>query len=284
VVALTAAGAAARGGTAIVTLEPCDHTGRTGPCTRALLTAGVARVVVALRDPDPVAAGGLDTLHAAGVSVTAGILADDARDVLIGWLTAVRLGRPYTTWKFAATLDGRSAAPDGASQWITSAEARADVHRLRATVDAVMPDGALASSAPDGARHQPLRVVVDSAGRTPSGSRVRDSAAATWIATSAEVGSTPDGRVDLTRLGACLYQRGVRTALLEGGPTLAGEFLRAGLIDRVVAYVAPILFGGGLAALGDAGVTTLGGAIALDLLDVTQIGPDLRLTATVRKD
>jgi diaminohydroxyphosphoribosylaminopyrimidine deaminase/5-amino-6-(5-phosphoribosylamino)uracil reductase len=124
VVALAAAGPAARGGTAVVTLEPCDHTGRTGPCTTALREAGIARVVIAVRDPDPPAAGGAETLRSAGIEVVIGVREAEAREAMLGWLTAVRLGRPYVVWKFAATLDGRSAAADGTSQWITSAEAR----------------------------------------------------------------------------------------------------------------------------------------------------------------
>jgi len=294
VTALARAGGAARGGTAVVTLEPCDHTGRTGPCTQALIAAGVARVVVALRDPNPIAAGGLDTLRAAGVEVVTGVREDEAYQVLIGWLTAIRRGRPFLIWKVAATLDGRAAAADGTSQWITSPQARADVHALRGTVDAIIvgvgtvlaDDASLtvrrADAAP-GAR-QPLRVVVDSSGRTPEGAKVRDAAAPTWLATTADVGSTPDGRVDLTRLADLLYRRGVRSALIEGGPTLAGAFLRAGLVDRVVAYVAPKLLGAGLPALGDAGIGTIHEAIDLELLDVLRIGPDLRLTASLRKE
>lgn len=292
VVALAEAGAAARGGTAVVTLEPCDHTGGTGPCTGALVAAGVSRVVLAVRDPNPLAAGGLDTLRAAGVDVEAGVREDEAREAIIGWLTAIRLGRPYVIWKYAATLDGRSAASDGTSQWITSAEARVDVHRLRATVDAmiagvgtvVADDPRLTVRSPDGgvAWRQPLRVVVDSTGRTPETARVLDRAAPTWVATTADVGSGPDGRVDLAALLAILYSRGVRTALLEGGPTLAGAFLAAGLVDRVVGYLAPKLFGAGAAALGAAGVSAVSDAIDLDLVDVTRIGPDLRLTARVR--
>ncbi|WP_433349516.1 bifunctional diaminohydroxyphosphoribosylaminopyrimidine deaminase/5-amino-6-(5-phosphoribosylamino)uracil reductase RibD [Micromonospora sp. CA-111912] len=294
IVALAQAGRRARGGTAVVTLEPCDHTGRTGPCSRALIVAGVARVVVAVPDPDPVAAGGAATLRAAGVRVEFGVRVAEAEAGNVAWLTSVRRSWPYVVWKFAATLDGRSAAVDGTSMWITSEEARADVHALRGTVDAVIAGvGTVLADDPrltvrnlrDGtlAIRQPLRVVVDSLGRTPAGARVRDGAAETWIATAGQVGAGPDGRVDLPALLAELHRRGVRAALLEGGPSLAGAFLSAGLVDRVVGYVAPRLLGAGPPALADAGVTTIADAIDLEITDVTQIGPDLRITALPRK-
>jgi len=285
--ALAEAGHRARGGTAVVTLEPCNHTGRTGPCTQALLTAGIGRVVVAVRDPNPLAAGGAETLRAAGVPVVSGVLEEPAREAMTGWLTAFGRGWPFVVWKFAATLDGRSAASDGTSQWITSPEARADVHRLRGEVDAIIAgagtvladDPHLTVRESDGTLrpHQPLRVVVDGAGRVPATARVLDGAAETWL-----VRSDDGGPVDLQKMLEELHGRGVRSALLEGGPTLAGVFLRAGLIDRVVAYVAPKLLGAGAAALGPAGVQTIGGAIDLDVRDITRVGPDLRLTATVK--
>jgi diaminohydroxyphosphoribosylaminopyrimidine deaminase/5-amino-6-(5-phosphoribosylamino)uracil reductase len=290
VVALAAAGRAAAGGTAVVTLEPCDHTGRTGPCTAALLAAGIARVVAAVRDPDPLAAGGAETLRAAGVEVLPGVLEAEAREAMLGWLTAVRLGRPFVVWKFAATLDGRSAAADGTSKWVTSPEARADVHQLRAGVDAIIAGvGTVLADDPHltargGEQRTPLRVVVDTSGRTPGNANVRDGAAPTWVATAAEVGADPQGRVDLGQLLKTLYARGVRTALLEGGPTLAGSFLAAGLVDRVVAYLAPKLLGAGANALGAAGVGTIADAVELDLVDVIRVGPDVRLTATPKKE
>jgi diaminohydroxyphosphoribosylaminopyrimidine deaminase/5-amino-6-(5-phosphoribosylamino)uracil reductase len=284
--ALRMARGLAQGGTAVVTLEPCDHIGRTGPCTAALIEAGVARVVVGVRDPDPVAAGGVETLRAAGIDVEVGLRADEAAHELRYWLTAVRRGRPYLIWKYAATLDGRSAAADGTSKWITSEEARADVHALRATVDAivagvgtVLTDDARLTVRGTRAPRAPLRVVVDSSGRTPRDALVRDGAAPTWIATAAEVGAAEDGRVDLHALVRALYVRGVRGALLEGGPTLAGAFLAAGLVDEVVGYVAPKLLGAGAAALGQAGVAGIDAAIELEITDITRLGPDLRLTA-----
>jgi diaminohydroxyphosphoribosylaminopyrimidine deaminase / 5-amino-6-(5-phosphoribosylamino)uracil reductase len=293
IVALAQAGERARGGTAVVTLEPCDHTGRTGPCTRALIAAGVKRVVIAVDDPNPAAAGGTATLRDAGVDVETGVRTTAAEVGNITWLTAVRRGRPYLIWKFAATLDGRSAADDGSSMWITSEDARTDVHALRGTVDAILVGvGTVLADDPrltvrnlrDGslAIRQPLRVVVDSSGRTPPGARVRDGAAPTWIATAADVGAGPDGRVDLPALLTQLYERGVRAALLEGGPTLAGAFLAAGLVDRVVGYLAPKVLGAGVAALRDAGVHTVADAIDLDITDITRVGPDLRFTAEPR--
>ncbi|MFG2103887.1 bifunctional diaminohydroxyphosphoribosylaminopyrimidine deaminase/5-amino-6-(5-phosphoribosylamino)uracil reductase RibD [Micromonospora echinaurantiaca] len=294
IVALAQAGERARGGTAVVTLEPCDHTGRTGPCSTALIQAGVARVVIAVPDPNPVASGGAATLRAAGIQVDLGVRAAEAEAGNVAWLTSMRRGWPYVIWKYAATLDGRSAAADGTSMWITSEAARMDVHALRGTVDAVLVGvGTVLADDPrltarnlrDGtlAIRQPLRVVVDSAGRTPADARVRDGAARTWIATADEVGAGPDGRVDLPALLAALHGRGVRAVLLEGGPQLAGAFLAAGLVDKIVGYVAPRLLGAGPAALVDAGVTTIAEAIDLELTDVTQIGPDLRITALPRK-
>ncbi len=284
--ALRAAGQRARGGTVVVTLEPCAHTGRTGPCTTALLEAGVARVVIAVRDPTPEAGGGAEILRAAGVDVQVGVRATEAAHAMRYWLHAERRSRPYLIWKYAATLDGRSAAADGTSKWITSEEARADVHALRGSVDAViagvgtiLTDDARLTVRGTGAARAPLRVVVDSSGRTPDNALVLDASAPTWVATASEVGAGPDGRVDLHALLARLYVRGVRGALLEGGPTLAGAFLAAGLVDEVVGYVAPKLLGAGAAALGPAGVTGIDAAIELELVDVTRIGPDLRLVA-----
>jgi diaminohydroxyphosphoribosylaminopyrimidine deaminase / 5-amino-6-(5-phosphoribosylamino)uracil reductase len=294
IVALAQAGNRARGGTAVVTLEPCDHHGMTGPCTQALIRAGVARVVIGVNDPHPRAAGGERTLRDVGVEVEVGVRQAEVEAGNIAWLTAVRRGRPYLIWKYAATLDGRSAADDGTSMWITSEAARMDVHAHRGTVDAVIVGvGTVLADNPqltarnlrDGslAIRQPLRVVVDSAGRTPQEARVRDAAAPTWVVTAAEFGGDNDDQVDLAELLRRLYEKDVRAALLEGGPRLAGAFLSAGLVDRVVGYLAPKMLGAGPTALLDTGVKTIADAIELEFVDITRIGPDLRFTAVPRK-
>ncbi|MFI6653375.1 bifunctional diaminohydroxyphosphoribosylaminopyrimidine deaminase/5-amino-6-(5-phosphoribosylamino)uracil reductase RibD [Streptomyces sp. NPDC050529] len=299
--ALRAAGEKARGGTAYVTLEPCNHTGRTGPCAQALVEAGIARVVYAVGDPNPQATGGADTLRAAGIKAEQGLLAGEAEAVNAAWLTSVRLGRPHVTWKYAATLDGRIAAADATSRWITSAEARADVHRLRAEADAVVvgsgtartDDPQLGVRGIDGVV-QPLRVVVDTAATAVRpGARVLDATAPTVIAVAddADARHLPDEAVlrlpraadgpglDLPALLTALHGRGVRSVLLEGGPTLAGAFVAAGLVDKVVGYLAPVLLGAGPAALADAGISTIAQALRLDVTETVHIGPDLRITA-----
>lgn len=294
VVALAQAGERARGGTLVVTLEPCTHTGRTGPCVDAVLAAGVSRVVVATLDPTPLAGGGAALLRDAGLSVETGVLAEAAADANERWLTIQRERRPFVIWKVASTLDGRVAAADGTSRWISSPESRADTHDLRAACDAIVAGvgtvladdsqltARLASGEPAG--RQPLRVVVDTHARTPAGARVRDRSAPTWVATAAELGLDASGHVDLAALLDALWARGCGLVLLEGGPTLAGAFLRAGLVDRVWAYVAPLLLGDGVAALAGTGVTTLPDALPLEFLDVRPVGPDLRVVARPRKD
>lgn len=294
VVALGAAGRRARGGTAVVTLEPCRHRGRTGPCTDALVEAGIARVVYAVDDPSADASGGADELRERGVEVEPGVLATEAAVANERWLTPFHTGRPFVVWKVASTLDGRVAAADGTSRWITGPLARADVHRLRGAVDTIVAgagtvttDDPQLTARPDGTAlpfdEQPLRVVVDSAGRTPEHARIRDAAAPTWIATAADVGADAHGRVDLAALLTRLYQDGHRYVLVEGGPVLAGAFWAAGLVDRVVAYLAPALLGAGANALGDAGVGSIDAAIRLDIRDVATVGDDVRLVATPQK-
>ncbi|MFI1101577.1 bifunctional diaminohydroxyphosphoribosylaminopyrimidine deaminase/5-amino-6-(5-phosphoribosylamino)uracil reductase RibD [Streptomyces melanogenes] len=303
--ALSAAGDSARGGTAYVTLEPCNHTGRTGPCAQALIQAGIARVVYAVGDPNPQATGGADTLRAAGVEVEQGLLAKEAEAGNAAWLTSVRLGRPYVLWKYAATLDGRIAAEDGTSRWITSPEARADVHRLRAEADAVVvgsgtartDDPHLAVRGIEGAL-QPLRVVVDTEAKAVRpGARVLDDAAPTLVAVAEDADTTQlaDAGVDIVRLPraatgldipgllAALHGRGVRSVLLEGGPALAGAFVAAGAVDKVVGYLAPVLLGAGPAALTGGGITTIAEALRLELTETVRIGPDLRISATPKE-
>ncbi|MET7621333.1 bifunctional diaminohydroxyphosphoribosylaminopyrimidine deaminase/5-amino-6-(5-phosphoribosylamino)uracil reductase RibD [Streptomyces sp. NPDC005408] len=298
--ALREAGERARGGTAYVTLEPCNHTGRTGPCAQALIEAGISRVVYAVGDPNPQATGGGDTLRAAGIKAESGLLADEAEEGNIAWLTSVRLGRPYVLWKYAATLDGRIAAQDRSSRWITSPESRADVHRLRAEADAVVvgsgtaraDDPHLAVRGIEGAV-QPLRVVVDTdATAVRPGARVLDDAAPTLIAVAEDAETElPDvvrlpraaQGLSVTALLEALHQRGIRSVLLEGGPTLAGAFVAAGVIDKVVGYLAPVLLGAGPAALADAGITTITEALRLDVTEAVRIGPDLRITATPKE-
>lgn len=279
VVALAGAGAAARGGTAVVTLEPCDHTGRTGPCSAALSAAGVARVVFAQADPNPTAAGGATTLRGAGVQVEQGPLGEEAAALNRAWSFAVAAGRPRVVWKFAATLDGRSAAADGTSRWITGPEARADVHRLRAEAGAVLvgtgtalaDDPRLTARHPDGTLlgRQPLRVVMGQRD-LPVGARVLDDTAGTWHA------RTHDPAAVLHEL----FDRGVRQVWLEGGPTVAAAFLTEHLVDEVVAYLAPTLLGAGPAAVADLGIPSLGQALQLRLDEITTIGRDLRVRAT----
>jgi diaminohydroxyphosphoribosylaminopyrimidine deaminase / 5-amino-6-(5-phosphoribosylamino)uracil reductase len=277
--ALLVAGDRAAGGTVIVTLEPCNHTGRTGPCSEALLAAGVARVVYAVPDPTTVAGGGGRRLRDAGVDVEVGLLADEAERVNEAWLTAERLGRPHVHLKLASTIDGRIAAADGTSRWITGPEARADVHRLRHEVDAVLVGTGTAllddpsltvRELPDGGEpeRQPLRVLLGRRDLSPD-ARLLDNAAETIHLQQ----HTPE-----TALGE-LYARGIRSVLIEGGPTVAGAFVAAGLVDRVTVYVAPVLLGAGPSALGNAGITTITQALRLQPDDVTVLGGDVRISA-----
>ena len=276
--ALAQAGKRARGGTAVVTLEPCAHTGRTGPCADALIAAEVARVVVAVPEPTRLAGGGTARLRAAGIDVELGAdQGEAAAGALAAWLTGVAEQRPQVVWKVAGTLDGRVAAADGTSRWITGPEARAEVHRLRATCDAVLvgsgtaladdPQLTVRDAAGRNAERQPLRVVLDRRGRVPATARVHDDAAPTLVSSA----GTP------AALLAELFDRDVRRVLLEGGPTLAAAFLADGLVDEAVVHLAPQLLGSGAALVGDLGITTLTSALHLHVTDVTRLGGDVQI-------
>ncbi|GAB11044.1 riboflavin biosynthesis bifunctional protein RibG [Gordonia araii NBRC 100433] len=276
VVALEAAGEQARGSTVVVTLEPCNHQGRTGPCAQALVDAGVARVVYALGDPNPQASGGAQTLRDAGLEVVSGVGAAAAADgPLRAWLHRQRTGRPLVIAKVAATVDGRTAAPDGTSRWITGEQARADAHDVRAGLDAIVvgtgtvlaDDPALTAREPDGSPrpHQPTRIIMGN--RTiPESARILDDAAPTVVVDSHDpadvLAAVPDAL----------------SVLVEGGPRIIGAFLAAGLVDEVHAYVAPVLLGAGANAVDDSTVATLAQAHRFMTVDVRRLGDDVRMT------
>jgi diaminohydroxyphosphoribosylaminopyrimidine deaminase/5-amino-6-(5-phosphoribosylamino)uracil reductase len=287
--ALARAGTAAAGATAVVTLEPCNHTGRTGPCAEALVSAGVRRVVFAQSDTNPVASGGTATLRAGGVEVEAGLLAAQARALNAVWTFAIEHQRPFVTWKFATTLDGRSAAADGTSRWVSGRAARTDTHRLRALCDVMLvgthtvevddPQLTVRDEHDHALPHQPLRVVMGERDLDP-GRRVFDEQAPSLHL------RTRDPHTALKDL----FDRDRQHVFLEGGPTLAAAFLRAGLVDEIVTYVAPVLLGAGRNAVADLGIQTIADAVRPVVTDVTVLdgidgeAPDVRITMRPRED
>lgn len=280
ILALRRAGDLAVGGTVVVTLEPCNHYGKTPPCVNALLDAKVGTVVYAVADPNPEAAGGAARLQEAGVAVQSGVLADEVTGgPLREWLHKQRTGLPHLTWKYASSVDGRSAAADGSSQWISSEASRLDLHRRRAVAGAIVvgtgtvlaDDPALTARLPDGslADRQPLRVVVGMR-EIPSEAKVLNDDSRTMLIRThdpMEVLKAVSDRTDV---------------LLEGGPTLAGAFLRAGVVDRILAYIAPTLLGGPVTAVDDVGVSTIARALRWQFDGVDRVGPDLLLSLVPR--
>ena len=289
---LGAGAAALRGATAVVTLEPCAHVGRTGPCTDALIEAGIGRVVIARRDPNPLATGGIQRLREAGIDVETDVetdvpaeLAAAAEQLNRGWEHGLEHGRPLVTAKLALTLDGRAAAADGTSQWITGPAAREEVHLLRTTCDTVLvgtgtartDHPTLTARRPDGTLHprQPLRAVMGT-GAAPSLPVLEGAGEEIRLRTR-----------DPSAALAELFSRGGRHVLLEGGPTLAAAFLRAGLVDELIVHLAPTLLGAGRPAVEDLAIDTLTQRMDLELLDVAPLPSpggrtDLRLTLRPR--
>ena len=301
----SARGADVRGGCAYVTLEPCSHFGRTPPCADALVAAGLARVVVAVLDPNPLVAGqGVERLRAAGIDVLTDVLGKEARWLNIGFFSRMQRARPWVRLKLAASLDGRTALPDGRSQWITGPQAREDGHRFRARAGAVVTGvGTVLHDDPQldvrlaGTWRQPLRVIADSQLRTPPHARVLAPPGQVLIATAladaphaeplrsrgAELQCLPNaaGRVDLDALLHLLAERGVNEVHVEAGAQLAGALLADRKVDELLVYLAPKLIGPGLNMLEFPALNSLDEAVPLRWLSMRHIGDDLRLRAIV---
>jgi len=292
-----------RGATVYVTLEPCSHQGRTGPCCDALIAAGVGRVVVAVQDPNPRVAGqGIARLRGAGIAVDIGLREQQAREINLGFFSRMVRARPWVRVKSAASLDGRTALPSGASQWITCAAARADGHAWRARAGAVLTgigtvlgDDPLLTVRAQGVTRQPDLVILDSRLRTPLQARLWQAAARrVLIYTAADVAGQParrlrergaeliactgaQGQIDLAALLADLARREVNELHVEAGGTLAGAWVRAGLADELLLYQAPLLLGAGAGIADLNPPATLAGATRWHIHDVQRIGSDLRL-------
>ncbi|MGH2710990.1 MAG: bifunctional diaminohydroxyphosphoribosylaminopyrimidine deaminase/5-amino-6-(5-phosphoribosylamino)uracil reductase RibD [Actinomycetota bacterium] len=313
-VALAAAGKKARGATLYVTLEPCAHQGKNPPCVPLVIDSGIARVVVATLDPNPLVDGrGIAALRGSGIEVETGVREHDALRQNAGFIKHIRTGLPHVTLKMAASLDGKAAARDGTSKWISGGPAREEVHRLRATAGAIVvgagtafrDDPSLTARHPEFPGRRPLRVIVDGAGIVPETHSVfTDQAAPTLVVTSesapaglrdawadagaevlvlAEPGSH---RVAMDRLLAELGKREIQRVLIEGGPTLAWEVVRLGLVDELVLFLAPILVGGRDApsVLMGEGIASIADPHRVNVIEVSRVGDDIKVVADVHRD
>jgi diaminohydroxyphosphoribosylaminopyrimidine deaminase/5-amino-6-(5-phosphoribosylamino)uracil reductase len=306
--ALRAAGSAAHGATAYITLEPCSHHGRTPPCADALIEARVKRVVVATQDPNPLVAGqGVARLRAAGIDVECGLMEAAARELNIGFFSRMTRGTPWVRSKIAASLDGRTALANGTSKWITGAAARRDVQHWRARSCAVLTGiGTILADDPRlnvrdiSTERQPLRVVLDSRLRVPPKAKILQNGttlvytaradeekleALKTVGAEVKILATADGKIDVPGVLRDLGSRGINEVLVEAGRTLNGALLKAGLVDELVLYLAPQLLGDAARGMADLGeFTQLQQGVALQWNDVRQVGGDLRIVATIKKE
>ena len=310
VVALRQAGDSARGAALCVTLEPCSHFGRTPPCADAVIAAGIARVIAAVRDPNPKVSGrGFDRLRQAGIAVEIGEGREEAEDLIAPHVKLVATGLPLITVKFAMSLDGKIATRTGESKWITGEESRRYVHEMRSQADAIMAgigtvladDPSLTARDADNAPlpRQPLRVIADSAGRLPPDAALLKQPGKTLIATASESAASriralgadalalpaPDGRVDLRALMTALAERGIASVFVEGGGTLLGSLIDAGLADKIAGFIAPIIIGGETAPSPIAGVgaARMADALRLSTVKMRRFGDDVAVFGDIRR-
>ena len=266
------------GSTAVVTLEPCNHTGKTGPCAQALVDAGISRVIYAVTDPGQASSNGAATLRAAGVEVVSGLLEAEGLALIEKWMWFASHGTPWVTLKWASSLDGRAAASDGTSKWISGPESRAESHLRRSNADAILvgtgtvlaDDPELTARQPDGSlySHQPMRVVIGSS-ELPADARVFNESASTLVLKTHDLSSV------LEALGS----QGVKELWVEGGPTVASRFVAEGLVNEYLVYLAPKVLGGSRVALQDVGVGSMPEAVELKFESVTQLGEDILIRA-----
>lgn len=266
------------GSTAVVTLEPCNHTGKTGPCAQALVDAGISRVVYAVTDPGQASANGAATLRAAGVEVVAGLLEAEGLALIEKWMWFASHGTPWVTLKWASSLDGRAAASDGTSKWISGPESRGESHLRRSNADAILvgtgtvlaDDPELTARQPDGSlySHQPMRVVIGSS-ELPADARIFNEDASTLVLKTH----------DLASVLATLGSQGIKELWVEGGPTVASRFVAEGLVNEYLVYLAPKVLGGSRVALQDVGVGSMPEAVELKFESVTQLGEDILIRA-----